>query len=134
MLHIGFEELLFVKHFECDDELRLLLSRQVDVAKLSTTEGLANLEVVNGPILRFKLLGWFETSRGRLRGSVLFVRRKHSSTAVNESRTYIVNIRTVKGSCVSLRRLLLEGLLLRLSDICRLLLKELSLLLMSRSD
>lgn len=57
VLHIRLHQLLLVEDFQSDDELGFLLSCQVNVAELPSTQGLADLEVVDGPLLGLEFLG-----------------------------------------------------------------------------
>lgn len=78
-------QLRLVEHLERDDEVRLLLARQVDFAKLAVAERLADVEVTERPLAQLLLLravalrtGWAAavvgssalatTGRGRRRG------------------------------------------------------------------
>ena len=51
MLYITFYELTFVKDFECNNELRLLLPCKVDMTKFPSSKWLSDLKVFNRPIL-----------------------------------------------------------------------------------
>lgn len=71
VLDAGLEELFFEEDFESDDELALLLARQVDVAELALAQGLAYFKVLNGPSPLANLLGDADgLSARRGRGSV----------------------------------------------------------------
>lgn len=50
VLDATFEELLLVEHLEGDDVLATLLSGEVDVAKLATTQRFPNFEIVDSPL------------------------------------------------------------------------------------
>ena len=50
MCDIALQELALVEDLERDNKLALLLTRQVNMAKLATTKRLANLEVINAPL------------------------------------------------------------------------------------
>ena len=54
-LHIRLDELALVQDLQCNYELGLLLPREVDVAKLASTEGLPDIKVVYGPLYRVEL-------------------------------------------------------------------------------
>ena len=71
VLHIGLHELLLVEHLERHDELRLLLPGEIDMAKLAPSQRLANLEVVNRPLLRTEFL--LSVQRGLGEQLVLFL-------------------------------------------------------------
>ncbi len=49
VLNIRFEKLLFIKNFEGNYKLRLLLSRQVDMSELASAKWFSNFKVVNRP-------------------------------------------------------------------------------------
>lgn len=57
VLHTRLQELLFEEDLEGNDELALLLSRQVDVAELPLAQRLSNLKVLDRPTLLCDLLG-----------------------------------------------------------------------------
>ena len=56
VFHIRFQQLLLVQHLQCHYELRFLLSRQVDMSKLSPSEWFSNFKVIDGPFFTFKFL------------------------------------------------------------------------------
>ena len=51
MLYITFYELTFVKDFERNNELRLLLPCKIDMTKFPSSKWLSDLKVFNRPIL-----------------------------------------------------------------------------------
>ena len=56
MSDIAFQKLTFVEHLERDYEFAFFLSRQVDMAKLATTERFTDLKVIDGPLSAIKCL------------------------------------------------------------------------------
>ena len=54
MLYITFYQLTFVKDFESNNELRLLLPCKVDMTKFPSSKWLADLKIFNRPILGTK--------------------------------------------------------------------------------
>ena len=56
MLHVGLQQLLLVQHLERDNKLGLLLPREVYMPELAPAEWLADLEIVDRPILGLELL------------------------------------------------------------------------------
>lgn len=54
-LNLGFDELLFVKDFECDNEFWFCLSCKVYMAEFATTHRSTNFKVFNRPLTRIKL-------------------------------------------------------------------------------
>jgi len=51
VFNIAFLELFFIEHFECDNELGLLFSREVNMTELASAEGLPELKVLDRPLL-----------------------------------------------------------------------------------
>ena len=56
MCDIALQKLALVEHLERNYEFAFLLSCQVDMAKLATTERFADLEVIDGPLSAIKCL------------------------------------------------------------------------------
>ena len=56
MLHVRLQKLLLVQDLECDNKLGLLLPREVYMPELAPAEGLADLEIVDRPVLGLELL------------------------------------------------------------------------------
>ena len=56
MLHIRLQQLFLVENFQSNNEFGFLLAGKVDMTEFSTAQGFPNLEIINCPIFRLKLL------------------------------------------------------------------------------
>ena len=55
---VQLENLFLVHHFQSHDELGSLLPRKVDMAEFASPHRFSNFEIINGPFLGVKWLGW----------------------------------------------------------------------------
>ena len=56
VFHIRLQQLFLVENFQGNNELGFLLPGKVDMTEFSTAQGFADLEIINCPIFRLKLL------------------------------------------------------------------------------
>jgi hypothetical protein len=56
MLHIRLQQLFLVENFQGNNEFGFLLAGKVDMTEFSTAQGFPDLEIINCPIFRLKLL------------------------------------------------------------------------------
>ena len=87
-LHIVLDELALVQDLERDDELRLLLPREIDVAKLAFAQRFPDFEVIDRP------LAWVESKRlsSLYLGLVNMFSRRLSILSAFRGATFFLNL------------------------------------------